>query len=125
MKHLATGILVLAGLINLYPIIGVISAAQLEKLYGLPLEHPDLVLLMRHRAVLFGLLGALIIASAFRTSLRPLAITAGLISMLAFIVLALVADHYGAAIHKIVVADVLASVGLVAVLLIDRTRKND
>lgn len=121
MKKIVTGALLLAGLINLYPVVGVISIDQLEKLYGLPLENSDLVVLMRHRAILFGLLGAFIIYSAFRHSLQVIACIAGLISMLSFIVLAYASGEYGDVLHKIVIADVVGSVALLAVLVI---RKN-
>ncbi len=116
MKILAAVILVFAGLINLVPVTGVLSAGQLERLYGLPVQG-DLAILMRHRAVLFGILGGFIVLSAFRPVLRPAACVTGLVSMLSFVALAFLANDYGPALHKVVVADLIASAGLLAVLL--------
>lgn len=118
MKYLIAGILIVVGLINISPVIGVLSADQLSRLYGISLDGPDLIILMRHRAVLFGLLGALIIAAAFRPALQSVACSAGLVSMLSFIVIAYSVGNYGAAIGNVILADVVASVGLIAVLVL-------
>ena len=70
MKQLAITLFTLTGLINLYPAMGLLGAAQLESLYGLPFTGEDLLLLMRHRALLLGLLGAFIIGAAFQKTWR-------------------------------------------------------
>ena len=57
MRYLVSATLVLVGLIHLLPLSGVLSADQLASLYGLSFSEPNLAILMRHRAVLFGLLG--------------------------------------------------------------------
>ena len=123
MKYLVMGLLLLVGIINFFPVIGVLSADRLVGLYAVELDSPDLVILMRHRAVLFGLLGAFIILSAFRPALRLLACIGGLMSMLAFVALAYAAGEYGEALHKIVVADIIGSIGLGIVLILDRRAK--
>ncbi|MDJ0926856.1 MAG: phosphopantetheine adenylyltransferase [Gammaproteobacteria bacterium] len=117
-RYLIAVILVVVGLINLSPIIGVLSAEQLSRLYGIAVDDPDLIILLRHRAVLFGLLGTFIIASAFRPSLQLWACVAGLVSMVTFIGIAYSVGEYGAAIGTVVIADVVASAGLVVVLLL-------
>ncbi len=65
---------------------------------------------MRHRAVLFGLLGAFMIYAAFRPALQPLAFIAGFFSMLSFVALGI--GDYNALIRKVVIADVVGSVAL-------------
>ena len=60
---IAAALFAIPGLINLYPLVGVLGAKQLESLYGVDVAAPDLALLLRHRAVLFGLLGALLLAA--------------------------------------------------------------
>ena len=115
-KYLTAVILVIVGLINISPVIGVLSADQLTRLYGITLDSPDLIILMRHRALLFGLLGALIIASAFRPALQSMARIAGLVSMVGFILIAYSVGDYGNAVGNVVLADVVASAGLIAVL---------
>lgn len=120
MKYLPAAILLIVGLINFYPVVGVISAERLAKLYEINLENTDLIVLMRHRAVLFGLLGAFIMMSAFRPSLQLFACVAGLVSMIAFILLAYTSGDYGDALHRVVVADIIGSAGLILVLVLRR-----
>ena len=119
MKILTVVLLLVAGLINLYPLIGVISVDQLNALYGLEFLSSDHIILMRHRAVLFGLLGGLILYSIWQPRLRFLACVYGLISMIAFVVLAFAHPSYGQALHKVVIADIVASAGLVVVLMLE------
>jgi hypothetical protein len=114
MKYLTATLFVLVGLINLYPVVGFVGSSQLETLYGIPFAGEDLLLLMRHRAVLLGLLGAFIIGAAFRRTWRPAATAAGLVSMLAFVALSLPLPEHGAALQRVVWADVVASVSLFA-----------
>ena len=116
MKKAQIAILLVVGLMNLYPVVGVISSEQIMHLYGVQLETNGLLILMRHRAVLFGLLGAFIIFSAFKSSFQLLACVAGLVSMVSFIILAYLSGDYGEALQKIIVADVIGSIGLIAVL---------
>ena len=86
MERFISAILIIVGLTNLLPVIGVISAESLASLYGFATLQGDLLILMRHRALLFGILGAFIIYSAFRRELQPSAILMGLVSMLGFII---------------------------------------
>ena len=118
MKRFVSTALIIAGVINLYPIIGAISVHQLENLYGVSLANTDLVILMRHRAILFGLLGTFIIYSAFHRSLQTFACIAGLVSMISFIALAYASGQFGEALNKAIVADILGSLALVAVLVV-------
>jgi hypothetical protein len=98
---------VAAGLINIIPVTGVLGAARLEALYGQSFVGADLVLLMRHRAVFFGLLGALLIAAAFQSQLRTLAAVAGLVSMGSYMLLALPISEHGAAVQRVFWADMV------------------
>ena len=125
MKTLVTCALLIAGAINLYPVIGVFSVDQLEKLYGISLDDGDLIILMRHRAILFGLLGSFLIYAAFRNSIQVLACIAGLVSMASFVALAFVAGQFGEALNKAIVVDVAGSFVLVAALLVLRKQKSD
>lgn len=120
MKHLVAALLLTAGLIHLLPLPGLFGAVQLERLYGITMVTPDLEILLRHRAVMFGLLGALIVVAAFRAEWRLMAIGAGLISAVSFIVIALLVDGYGSAIHRVVVADVVAIVCLIVAAILER-----
>jgi len=116
---LVTALLLVAGIINVIPVIGVISPARLEALYGVPMSDPNLAILMRHRAALFGILGGFMIAAAFAPAMQVAALTAGLISMISFLVIALATGGYSGLLRKVVIADVIgiiAAVGAAAAL---------
>jgi len=57
MQHLWTCLVLIAAAINLAPALGAVAPARMSALYGLDLKDPNLQILMRHRAVLFGLVG--------------------------------------------------------------------
>ena len=122
MGRVISALLILVGLINVFPVVGLVSSDVLSGLYGIADLQGDLLILMRHRALLFGILGTLILVSALKRNLQPVAIATGLVSMLGFIVLTLSAGDYGAKLLKIVWVDVVASIALVAVLFL-RARK--
>lgn len=104
--------LLIAGIIHFLPLAGVLGAERLAALYGLDFSDPNLAILMRHRAVLFGLLGVLLIYAAFRPSQQPVAFVAGLISASAFLGLAWATGGYNSLVARIVAADVIALVCL-------------
>jgi hypothetical protein len=96
------------GIIHLLPLSGLMGAEALTRLYGLDFGDPNLEILMRHRAVLFGMVGALLVAAAFHVRLRGPALLVGLVSVLSFLALAWGVGGYGAAVQRVVVADVVA-----------------
>lgn len=108
--------LFVAGLIHLIPVGGVVSARSLGRLYDLRLEDPGTVLLLRHRALLFGLLGLFLIVSAFMPPLRMAASLAALFSMLSFVVLA-AGQELSAALRRVVRIDLVLSLVLAALLV--------
>ncbi len=105
--------LLVAGIINLLPVSGVLGRTWLESLYGFSVALPDLEILLRHRAILFALLGGLLIGSIFRPAIRTIAVIAGVISMASFIVMALLVGNWGPPIRTVMIVDV---VGLLALL---------
>ncbi len=118
-------ILILVGAIHLYPGIGIFSAARLQQLYGIVIEDRNLLLLMRHRALLFGLFGALLILSAFQPSLRWFAYVAGIISTAGFLLLVGMAQDYNEVLRRVVIADwVAVSLLLLAILFDFVERRN-
>ena len=98
--------------IHLLPVVGVSGAGALKTLYGSEIVDPSLELLMRHRAVLFGILGVFFSAAAFLPFLRMAALLAGFASVVSFLVLAWMTGGYGGEIHRVVVADYIALVAL-------------
>jgi len=113
MRQAVSALFVIVALVNLLPVSGILGAARLEALYGMPFEDAGLVLLMRHRAVLFGLVGGLLLAAAVRPTLRRTAATIGLGSMLSFVVLAAPPGAYVAALQRVFWVDVVASLLLI------------
>lgn len=113
MRYLVSASLVLAGIIHLLPLSGAMGAERLAALYGLDFNEPNLALLMRHRAVLFGLLGAFLVFAAFRPSLQPIAFIAAFVSVLSFLLLAWFSGGYNALVGRVVTADLVALVALV------------
>ncbi len=118
MEKIITALLVLVGIIHLLPASGVLGAERLNGLYGVSLDDSNLVILMRHRAVLFGLLGLFLIYAAFKPSLQPLAFLAGFVSVISFLAIALSVGGYNSAISKVVIADVVAVIALCIALVL-------
>ena len=114
MESVVTGLLVLVGIIHLLPVSGVLGVKRLAALYGVSLGEPNLEILMRHRAILFGLLGLFLLYAAFQPALQSIAIVAGVISVVSFIAIAWSVGGSNDAIRKVVIADIIATVGLVA-----------
>jgi len=109
MDRFASALYLLVGLGNLLPVVGVLSAARLEALYGVALGEPNLLVLMRHRAVLFAIVGALLIAAAFRSAWRAAALMAGFVSMLSFVALAWLVGDVNGELRRVAVVDLVLS----------------
>lgn len=107
--------LFIVGIINILPIIVFFDSSKTAKLYGIPIEGESLTILMRHRGVLLGLIGAWLIVAAFKPEFRIYAIAAALISKLTFLFLAFTADNYTAEIRQVALIDVGAIILLLAV----------
>jgi hypothetical protein len=117
--------LVIVGLIHLLPLSGALGSERLSVLYGLPFAEPNLVILMRHRAVLFGLLGLLMLVAAFRPPLQPAAFIAGFVSVVSFLWLAWSVGGYNTQTARVVAVDLGALaclvVGVAAHIYLQRT----
>jgi hypothetical protein len=106
--------LCIVSLIHLLPLMGFTGRIALEKAYGIPIDSPDLQLLLQHRAVLFGLLGVACLIAAFNAPWRPAVWCAALISTCSFLLLAWMIPSYNAAIARVMWVDAIA----VAILLL-------
>jgi len=105
-------LLIIVAVIHLLLLSGVLSAKRLTALYGLSFDEPNLEILMRHRAVLFGLLGVFFIYAAFQVELQPIALIVGVVSVVSFIWFAWSVGDYNASVRRVVVADWVALVCL-------------
>ena len=112
MSYLWTVLVLIAAAINLAPVVGAIAPERMTALYGVELENPNLQILMRHRAVLFGLVGGLLVAAAFYPPLRMVGYAVGFASMVSFLVIAWLVGGYSAEIQRVVFVDVVGIAAL-------------
>lgn len=113
MGEILVGLLLIVGLINFLPVMGLFSPARMQAMYGVDLADPNLSILMRHRALMFGLLGGFIMVAAFNPLLQPAAFILGFVSMVGFMLIAWQAGPYSAGISKVVLADAIGTVLLI------------
>jgi hypothetical protein len=117
MKLIVPVTLLLVALLHALPLAGVLGGGRLSALYGIDVQEPNLALLLRHRAVLFGLLAALLATAALRPALHGAGLVAGLVSVGAFLLLAWLEGPLNAALTTVVRLDVAALILLLAASL--------
>ena len=121
MRFISPLALLLAAAIHLLPVSGVLGSDALFKLYRVRFTDPNLIIMMRHRAVLFAVIAGLMLAACHYDGLRAAAYGAGFVSAGSFVVLALLHPGYSQAIARVVYADIVVLValsgGLIAQLL--------
>ena len=113
MRYVVTVALIIVGVIHLLPLPGVLGPRRLEALYGVPMADRNLEILMRHRAVLFGILGAFFLFAAFRPELQVAAQAVGFVSVVSFLGLARSVGGYSWQVGRVYAADVVALLSLV------------
>ncbi len=123
-ERLISGLILIVAVIHLLPLSGLFGADRLAALYGIEITDSNLQILMRHRAVLFALLGAFLVYAAFKPALQPLAFLAGFVSVLSFFYLAWTVGDFNAAIRKVVIADIIAFVSLIIAVILYALRRN-
>lgn len=114
MQKIIAVLLTIVAIIHLLPVSGALGSERLAILYGLSFDEPNIAILMRHRAILFAILGLFFLYAAFKPLLQPLAIIAGLASTLSFIGMAWFIGGYNEALYRVVMADVIAVLCLLA-----------
>lgn len=114
MRYVVPIALLITALIHALPLLGLTGGARLATLYGITDMDASLEILLRHRAVLFGLLAAFLVYAAFNRDLHGIALTGASISVLAFLALAITTGGYNPAVATVVKVDVVAAVALAA-----------
>ncbi|HEY9663989.1 MAG TPA: hypothetical protein V6C65_36525 [Allocoleopsis sp.] len=109
-QNVAIALLVVIGLLTASPSITVFNPSGITALYGVALENDAALLLVRHRQILLGLLGATLICGAFFDSLRMMAIAINVLSKSAFLALALTTSTLTPGLQRIVYFDVVSIV---------------
>lgn len=112
--RVTAGLLLVCGVVNLIPVTGVLGTARIEALYGLQVTDADTLVLLRHRAVLLGLVGGVLVASAFLRSWQVPAAVAGVVSTGTYAALCLATDGLNAPVLAVMRWDL----GLVVALLV-------
>ncbi len=101
-------LLLVAGLINFIPVLGILSGERIAQAYGVDIQGHDLTLLLRHRAFLFGLIGGFLLYSLIAPAMQWPAIIMATISMLGFLYLAWDLAPVNEQIARVVIADLVA-----------------
>jgi hypothetical protein len=112
MRYLIAAMLIVVSIIHWLPLVGVFGGGRLAALYGVSIADPTVHMLMRHRAVLFGIVGGLLLLAAFRSHLQPTAFAVGFVSVISFLWLSRDRAHYTAQIERVFRADIVALVAL-------------
>lgn len=111
--------LFVAGVINLLPSFLAFLPDRISKSYGIEIPNSNVELLLRHRAILFGIIGGLMIYSALVKKHYELSTMAGLVSMTSFVVLYfLIGKDINSELKKVMMIDVVAIVILCAGFLL-------
>jgi len=117
MHSIATIMLLIVAAIHVLPLLGAFGEKHLSGLYGISIADPNLAILMRHRAVLFGLLGAFLFVAALIPPLRLAGLVAGAVSVGSFLLLAWHVGDYNDHLRKVFATDVIAAMCLACGLL--------
>lgn len=117
-ERITAGLLLLVAVIHLLPITGFFGAERLAALYAVEMTDGNLEILMRHRAILLGILGGILAYAAFNPIIQPIAFVAAFISVTSFFFLCFSIGDFNDAIRKVVIADIVASIALVGAVVL-------
>lgn len=118
-RHAGLALLTVAGLLNTVPAVGAVAPQRMYVGYGIAPAGPDLEVVLRHRAVLFAVVGLGLLVAVFRPALRPAAVGANAISFGSFLVLVIAGGPVGTGLLRVAAFDVvgLAALGAGVLLL--------
>ena len=123
-ERIITGLMLVVAVIHLLPISGFFGVEQLASLYEIEITDGNLEILMRHRAMLFGILGVFLAYAAFKPSIQPIAFFAAFISVASFFFLSFSIGEFNDAIRKVIIVDIVAFVALVGAIAIYVAKSN-
>ena len=110
MKIVISSILFILAVIHLLPVAGVLGSDSLTRLYGIYVSDSNTQILLRHRAVLFAIIGLFLLLSVFKSEYQPIAICMGLISVASFLLLTWSIEGLNSEISRVVMVDWIALV---------------
>ncbi len=117
-ERIITGLMLVVAVIHLLPMSGFFGVEQLASLYEIIITDGNLEILMRHRAILFGILGGFLAYAAFTPAIQPIAFLAAFISVASFFFLSFSVGELNDAIRKVIIVDVIASVSLLSAIVL-------
>ena len=123
-ERIITGLMLVVAVIHLLPISGFFGIERLASLYEIEITDGNLEILMRHRAMLFGILGVFLAYAAFKPAIQPIAFFAAFISVASFFFLSFSVGEFNDAIRKVIIVDIVAFVSLVGAIVIYVAKSN-
>jgi hypothetical protein len=116
-RNAVMAILVIIGVITTSPVITALNPNGITSLYDVVFEDDAVLLLVRHRQVMLGVLGAALVYGAFLYHLRMMVIAAA-VSKLAFIGLCMTTPELTQGIQRIIYFDAMSIVLLLIAAII-------
>ena len=103
--------LFIAGIINIVPSVLAFLPNKISNSYGIEVPNSNYELLLRHRAILLGIIGGVMIYAAITKMNYSLAVSIGFISMISFIILfTLMGEAINPELHKVMKMDILGMI---------------
>jgi uncharacterized membrane protein len=115
----AAAIYAAVGLVHLLPGLAFFAPTMITRLYGSGADGAVL-LMLRHRAALLGVVGIVLVIAAALPSWRPAATLVGALSMASYFTLWLGAGAFRKPLQKIALVDAVALPALLAALVLTR-----
>jgi hypothetical protein len=111
--------LFIAGIINFLPSLLAFFPEKISKSYGIEAPNASNELILRHRAILFGIIGLLMLYSSIMKKYYGLSSSFGLISMISFIVLYfIIGKEISAELKKVMFIDLVGTIILLLGILL-------
>jgi hypothetical protein len=111
-------ILLITGVVHLLPFSLAFFANRISNSYGVSISDPNMQLLLRHRAFLFGIIGFGLIFSAIKKKYYLAASVVGLVSMISFICLYYWIGDINAQLQSVMWVDMLVGAALLLVTVL-------
>ena len=113
-----TVLMLVVAAIHLIPISGFFGTQMLASLYAVDITNDNLEILMRHRAMLLGILGGIFVYAAFNRVIQPIAFVVAFVSIASFFALCFSVGDFNHAIRKVVIADIIATIALLGAIIL-------
>ena len=98
--------LFISGVINFMPSLLAFWSNKISSSYGIDIPNSNDELLLRHRAVMLGIIGGVMIFSAISKKYYSLSVSIGLISMVSFIILYALVGNINPELQKVMKIDI-------------------